>query len=352
MPPKRPKLEHLHLAPEEKAVSITDTLTLVVKGDGGLEMRVKESGIASGPTVRAQAAEENSDANNILMDKIRFEDLRICDELGKGSQGKVKLVRHLPSGKKYALKYIQLEGDTDDMRQALESELRQVKALMHKNLVSSYEAFFTDGRLCIVLEYMDAGSMVDVLKRHSRKFNEEMLAYVARELLQGLEHLHASKMLHRDIKPANVLANSEGEVKIADFGVAKRFSGGDVETLSAQGSVVYMSPERINGQPYSFSSDIWSVGLTIAECALGRYPFNSMKNNLFDLLQAIATRSAKIDWSADGREHSPELIDFIDQCLRPADSRPTATELLQHPFIQKASKIDPACAGKWFITQS
>ncbi|KEG11326.1 protein kinase [Trypanosoma grayi] len=352
MAPKRPKLERLHLAPPERAVSITDTLTLVVKGDCGVELRVKESGIASGPTIPAQAADQENGMTDLDMDKIRFEDLRTCQELGKGSQGKVKLVRHRPTGKKYALKYIQLEGDTDDMRQALESELRQVKALMHKNIVTSHEAFFKEGRLYIVLEYMDAGSMADVLRRHPSCFNEEMLAYVARELLKGLEHLHASKMIHRDIKPVNVLANSGGEVKIADFGVAKKFSGGDVETLSSQGSVIYMSPERIKAQPYSFSSDIWSVGLTIAECALGMYPFGSIKNNLFELLQVIATGDAKIDWTADGRQHSPELIDFIDQCLRPLDSRPTATELLHHPFIQKAANVDPVGAGNWFVTPS
>ncbi|EKG07588.1 protein kinase, putative [Trypanosoma cruzi] len=352
MPPKRPVLENLRIDPPEKTVSITDTLTLVVKGDGGLEMRVKESFMASGPAFPAQAAKQKDDKNDVSMEKIRFEDLRTCQELGKGSQGRVRLARHLPTGKRYAVKYIRLEEDTDGMRQALESELRQVKALMHKNLVTSHEAFFRDGRVYIVLEYMDAGSIADVLRRHPNNFNEVMLAYVARELLQGLEHLHASKVIHRDIKPVNALANSKGEVKIADFGVAKRFSGGDVETLSAQGSLIYMSPERIQGQPYSFNSDIWSVGLTIAECALGAYPFASMKHSLYDLMQAIATRTARVDWTADGREHSSELIDFVDQCLRPVSSRPTATELLHHPFIQKAANVDPAEAGRWFVTQS
>ncbi|ESL07378.1 protein kinase [Trypanosoma rangeli SC58] len=352
MPPKRPVLEHLKIDPPEKTVSITDTLTLVVKGDGGLEMRVKESCIASGPTFPARAAEKKDNTKDVAAEKIRFEDLRTCQELGKGSQGRVRLALHLSSKKKYAVKYIRLEEDTDSMRQALESELRQVKSLMHKNLVTSHEAFFRDGRVYIVLEYMDAGSIADVLKRHSNNFKEVMLAYVARELLQGLEHLHASKVIHRDIKPVNVLANSKGEVKIADFGVAKRFSGGDVETLSAQGSIIYMSPERIQGQPYSFNSDIWSVGMTIAECALGAYPFMSMKHNLYDLMQAIATRTARIDWTTDGREHSPELIDFVNQCLRPASARPTATNFLHHPFIQKATNVDPVEAGSWFVAHS
>ncbi|AAZ13359.1 protein kinase, putative [Trypanosoma equiperdum] len=351
MPPKRPKLESLCLTPSEKAVSITDTLTLVVKGDGGAEVRVKASGIASASPATSEAADVKLDPC-VEVDKIKFEDLQTRHVLGKGSQGKVKLVRHRPTGKTYALKYIHLDGDTDNMREALESELRQVRAVRHRNVVTSYEAYFREGRLYIVLEYMDAGSMADILKRRSNHFTEEMLAYVARELLYGVEHLHSLKMIHRDIKPVNVLANSYGEVKIADFGVAKKLSDGGEGTMSAQGSVIYMSPERINGELYSFSSDIWSVGLTIAECALGVYPFTSLKNNIFDLLQAIATRTASIDWKSTGREHSAQLIDFVNHCLLPAASRPSARELLQHPLIQVAEGVSASDAGRWFTTVS
>eukprot|EP01084_Bolivina_argentea_P220730 374030_1 len=101
--------------------------------------------------------------------------------------------------------------------------------------------------------------MNDVIRRCGGGLPEEMLAFVARELLLGLEHLHNCKVVHRDIKPANVLANSKGAVKIADFGVAKTFSEQqqDMKTASAMGSTPYMSPERIQSLPYSFSCDIW-----------------------------------------------------------------------------------------------
>ncbi|KAG8348187.1 Protein tyrosine kinase Protein kinase domain [Trypanosoma vivax] len=351
MPSKRPNLVNLQLNTSEKAVSITDTMTLVVKGDGGVEVRVKDSGIASSTAATADVGEYKSENSVTVNEKIRFEDLQTSRVLGKGSQGKVKLVRHVTTGKTYALKYIQFDGDTEDMREAIGSELRQVTALKHKNLVTSHEAYFREGRLYIVLEYMDAGSMADVLKRRSDGFSEEMLAYVARELLRGLEHLHSLKMIHRDIKPVNVLANSSGEVKIADFGVAKKLSDGDVGTVSTQGSVIYMSPERISGDVYSFRSDIWSVGLTLAECALGIYPYSALKDNLFDLLQAIATQTATIDWKASGRVYSPDFINFVEKCLCHEASRPSATELLQHVFVQKAECVSAAEAGKWFITK-
>nr|CCC49940.1 putative protein kinase, fragment [Trypanosoma vivax Y486] len=392
MPSKRPNLVNLQLNTSEKAVSITDTMTLVVKGDGGVEVRVKDSGIASSTAATADVGEYKSENSVTVNEKIRFEDLQTSRVLGKGSQGKVKLVRHVTTGKTYALKYIQFDGDTEDMREAIGSELRQVTALKHKNLVTSHEAYFREGRLYIVLEYMDAGSMADVLKRRSDGFSEEMLAYVARELLRGLEHLHSLKMIHRDIKPVNVLANSSGEVKIADFGVAKKLSDGDVGTRSSHqyadaphlarfltigldpwrsdhtchwrkgrmssmllgllcGHAIYMSPERISGDVYSFRSDIWSVGLTLAECALGIYPYSALKDNLFDLLQAIATQTATIDWKASGRVYSPDFINFVEKCLCHEASRPSATELLQHVFVQKAECVSAAEAGKWFITK-
>ncbi|CCW62667.1 unnamed protein product [Phytomonas sp. EM1] len=346
MPLKRPRsLKQLQVTRENKSVSITDTMTLVIKGEGGVEMRVKQTGIAQCAPSTTTPDQPKSDA---VMNKLKFEDLQIGNELGRGSQGKVRIVRHKLNNEKYALKYIAFESDSDYTRLALESELRQVAAVKHKNIVSSYEAFFRDGRLYIVLEYMDVGTINDIIKMHPEGVSEEMLAYIARELFQGLEYLHSLKIVHRDIKPANVLVNSKGEVKISDFGVAKTFSGADLQTLSSQGSIPYMSPERIKSQPYSFDSDIWSAGLTIAECALGQYPFISLKSKMFELCQAIALETARIDWNSCKRDFSSEFVNLVELCLAPAKQRPTASELLQHAFIQKAFHIQPAEAGKWF----
>lgn len=349
---KKPQLQLEVAPPEEKGVSITDTLTLVVKGDGGVEMRVKDSGLTPATQAPKTATNPISPAvgSEAILNKLKFEDLRIGPELGKGSQGKVRVVQHRQTLEKFALKYLNFEGDQEAQRTQLQAELKQIEALKHDNIVSSYEAFFRDGKLYIVLEYMDCGTMNDLIKRHPKDFSEENLAFVARSLLRGLQHLHKSLVVHRDIKPANVLCNSKGEVKISDFGVAKTLTGNDMQTLSSQGSVPYMSPERIQSMPYSFSCDIWSAGLTIAECALGTYPFPSLKSKLFDLCQKLTSSNIKIDWTAvPGKNPSDELKDFVAACLKPADSRPTAQELLDHPFIAKAEKVDPIEAGKWFL---
>eukprot|EP00796_Vickermania_ingenoplastis_P003900 gene3900-2769_t len=350
MPPKRPEpLGRIAVDPKKEAVSITDTLTLVVKGEGGLEMRVKESGIdqrhTTAPAVPSPAADGGSISN-----KLKFDDLRIGGELGKGSQGKVRVVQHRVTNEKFALKYISFESNSDDIILPLSAELRRVAAVKHQNLVSSYEAFFREGRLYIVLEYMNAGTMKDIIQRHPKQFTEPILAYIARELFQGLAYLHSLKIIHRDIKPANVLANSRGEVKISDFGVAKTFVGGDLKTLSSQGSVPYMSPERIKSEPYSFDCDVWSAGLCLGECALGEFPFfNELNKNIFELCHDISSGAAKINWDQPGLNFSAECKDFIESCLKPEAERPSAAQQLQHPFLEKAKGLDPMEVGKWFM---
>jgi mitogen-activated protein kinase kinase 1 len=342
MPPKRPTIQ---IAPAaEQAVCITNTMTLVVRGANGEEIRVKEGGIApvSGSAVQAY--------DMPVMNALKFDDLRIGQEIGKGAQGKVRVVQHKTTGERYALKYLTFVGDIEQMRLALQSELRQVEALKHANIVSSYEAFFRDGKLFIVLEYMNAGTMNDVIKRHPLTFTEEKIAFVARELLKGINHLHKSNIVHRDLKPANVLANSKGEVKISDFGVATKLSSESQHTLSSQGSVPYMSPERVKSLPYSFSCDIWSAGLTVAECALGQYPFVSLKSKMFELCQALGNSTARVSWEAAKRDCSTELKDFVNSCLLPVESRPTAEQLLQHQFLLKADIVNPREIGEWFIS--
>lgn len=351
-PKKRPVLEISAPVEQPSGVSITDTLTLVVKGDGGVEMRVKESGIAAPPSSKLPSAPAGSPSTGeAVLNKLKFEDLRIGPELGKGSQGKVRIVQHRSTLEKFAMKYLIFEGDIESQRMALQAELRQVEALKHGNVVSSYEAFFRDGKLFIVLEYMDCGTMKDIMKNHPGGIQEPKLAFMAREILRGLCYLHESKVVHRDLKPANVLANSKGEVKISDFGVAKQFqTDATMFTLSSQGSVAYMSPERIHSEPYSYSCDIWSAGVTIAELALGEYPFGG-KRSVYDLCQVITAQPVDISWERSARSFSSELKDFIMKCLNPVASRPSARQLLDHPFLLIAKNVSAEEMGVFFREQ-
>jgi serine/threonine protein kinase len=120
---------------------------------------------------------------------------------------------------------------------------------------------------------MDGGSLSDVT--YSLKFiDEKVLKVAAKQILLGLQYLHSEKkIVHRDIKPSNLLVNRKGEVKISDFGVSGQLANSVAKCDCWVGTVTYMSPERIKGESYSFDSDIWSLGLSLLECAIGRFPY-------------------------------------------------------------------------------
>jgi len=163
----------------------------------------------------------------------------------------------------------------------------------------------------------------------------------------GLAWLHGNRRVHRDIKPSNILLNQDGDVKIADFGVAREFeeaatdrTAKDGEAAEAAdplsqtwvGTMTFMSPERAVGSPYSYNTDIWSLGLSVLAFAQGKLPYSDVRG-YFDLLEAHAEKpSPELD-PADPR-FSAEARDFIALCLRKdPKERPSAAQLLRHPFL-------------------
>eukprot|EP01027_Heterolobosea_sp_BB2_P003414 GEZU01005185.1.p1 GENE.GEZU01005185.1~~GEZU01005185.1.p1 ORF type:complete len:182 (+),score=56.13 GEZU01005185.1:131-676(+) len=131
--------------------------------------------------------------------------------------------------------------------------------------------------------------------------------------------------------------NSKGEFKITDFGVSAELDDSKASCATFVGTVTYMSPERLNGAKYSYESDIWSLGCTVLECATGDFPFKHPNGTrifgFWELLNHIKTKPAP---SLDEKEYSPELCSFVNECLKRSRSdRPSASQLLQHPFIKK-----------------
>jgi serine/threonine protein kinase len=249
-------------------------------------------------------------------------------KLGQGAGGSVFLGLHTPSFRLLGCKTINV-WDRKTRHQLLR-ELKTLERMKHANLISYYDAYFDEGSTTLVLEYMDRGSLQTILDRYGPSaFPETVLGCIARQALRGLRYLHRNRHMHRDIKPANILIDHDGVVKITDFGILSELGESEAFAQTYVGTAVYMSPERIMAKKYTFSADIWSLGLTLYTCATGTHHLAGL--NMFGLVNSITSAPSP---TLDRTKFSPEFCDFIDLCLRkdPAQ-RPSAKELLHHPFV-------------------
>ncbi|KAM7396785.1 hypothetical protein PAMP_019797 [Pampus punctatissimus] len=246
---------------------------------------------------------------------------KIC-ELGAGNGGVVFKVSHRPSGLIMARKLIHLE-----IKPAIRNQIiRELQVLHECNspyIVGFYGAFYSDGEISICMEHMDGGSLDQSLKK-AGKIPEQILGKV----IKGLSYLREKhKIMHRDVKPSNILVNSRGEIKLCDFGVSGQLI--DSMANSFVGTRSYMSPERLQGTHYSVQSDIWSMGLSLVEMAIGRFPIpppDAMElEQIFGFPvegEAAASESSPKPWppgrpgSSYGPDSRPpmaifELLDYI-----------------------------------------
>lgn len=191
---------------------------------------------------------------------------------------------------------------------------------------------FKTNTMYIFLEYVPGGSIASMLERFSA-FSEELTRSFTRQLLLGLEYLHGCKVIHRDLKGANVLVTRDGRVKLADFGASKAYHESTITDgmKSIRGSVFWMAPEVIKGIGYGRRADIWSVGCTVVEMLSGKHPWPELADNHWTAMFQIA-KTATGPPLPDNV--SSVARDFLALCFAiDPHSRPTASELLQHPFV-------------------
>lgn len=206
-----------------------------------------------------------------------------------------------------------------------------------ENVLSLFGAFIDpkSGMINLVIEYMDGGSLEDLVQLGGCQ-SESVLADIARQALRGLAYLHKHKSVHRDIKPANILCSTSGLIKIADFGISIVLDNTAGFAQSFVGTVCYMSPERINGEMYSFPSDIWSFGLTMLAVCFGKFPLQLASSNkgYWGMIKAICDESLP----SPGPDFSAEFNSFVQSCLqkRPEDREGVAS-LLSSSFIESNS---------------
>eukprot|EP00735_Rhodelphis_limneticus_P002046 TRINITY_DN12785_c0_g1::TRINITY_DN12785_c0_g1_i1::g.28600::m.28600 TRINITY_DN12785_c0_g1::TRINITY_DN12785_c0_g1_i1::g.28600 ORF type:complete len:483 (+),score=109.71,sp/Q55GV3/PAKC_DICDI/44.71/1e-115,Pkinase/PF00069.20/3.4e-70,Pkinase_Tyr/PF07714.12/6.5e-44,PBD/PF00786.23/0.00062,PBD/PF00786.23/3.7e-13,APH/PF01636.18/0.093,APH/PF01636.18/0.49,Kinase-like/PF14531.1/34,Kinase-like/PF14531.1/0.0015,DSHCT/PF08148.7/0.13 TRINITY_DN12785_c0_g1_i1:97-1545(+) len=251
-------------------------------------------------------------------------------KIGEGSSGQVYVGTDPTSNKQVAIKRIQTPSRAD--LTAVENEIALMTLSKHSNVVQYVDTFYYDHALWIALEYMNGGCLTDVLTYTT--LNEEQIACVCKQLLEALVYLHLLNRIHRDIKSDNLLLNTEGEIKIADFGYAVQLTQETAKRTSVVGTPYWMAPELIRGQEYDLKVDVWSTGILALECAEGEPPL--MDEPPLRALYLITTSAPprlkeRSKWSANF--HS-----FIERCLvMDPKERASAQELLEHPFI-KTSK--------------
>ncbi|GLV46740.1 Downstream of raf1 [Carabus blaptoides fortunei] len=297
--------------------------------------------------------------------ELSDDDFEKLGELGSGNGGVVMKVRHQSSRLIMARKLIHLEVKPAVKKQIIR-ELKVLHECNFAHIVGFYGAFYSDGEISICMEYMDAGSLDLILKKAGR-IPESILGTITSAVLKGLSYLrdkHA--IMHRDVKPSNILVNSSGEIKICDFGVSGQLI--DSMANSFVGTRSYMSPERLQGTHYSVQSDIWSLGLSLVEMAIGMYPIpppdaktlasifgpradgdSPAHTNgprpmaIFELLDYIVNEPPP---KLPAGIFSDDFKDFVDRCLKKnPDERADLKTLMNHEWTKKAESENVDIAG-------
>jgi len=261
---------------------------------------------------------------------------RVLEVIGQGSFGIVCTCINTSDNKLYAVKFIEInEDDGGD----LQNEIDILKATTNcPNVVKYYGSYLKENYLMIVMEYCDGGSVLDVMQVCNRAMTEQQIASICLHALKGLNYMHNNKILHRDIKAGNILLSNTGAAKLADFGVSTKLLNTIQKHKTVVGSPYWMSPEVIvapNGASgYDHKADIWSLGITAIEMAETKPPHYDI--NPLRVIFVIPNRTPPT--LKEPTKWSSEFVDFVTLCLRKnATERPSAAELLSHPFITQAA---------------
>ncbi|XP_077646915.1 serine/threonine-protein kinase PAK 3-like [Lonchura striata] len=253
------------------------------------------------------------------------------EQIGQGAFGTVSKGFDRATGGEVAIKKMSLRGQNGERAV---NELLLLKDKKNPNIVNSLDSFLVDGDLWLVMEYMDGGTLQDVV-RQTRMAEGEMAA-VSRECLQGLDFLHANRVIHRDLKSSNILLGMAGSVKLADFGLCAQLSSEQDRRSSMVGTAHWMAPEVVTSSPYGPKVDIWSFGIVTIEMVEGEPPY-------FKETRAMARALIRHNGTPqlqEPRRLSALLRDFLECSLEPdEEQRWSAQELLQHPFLSSAKPL-------------
>ncbi|KAL3313948.1 Mitogen-activated protein kinase kinase kinase kinase 4 [Cichlidogyrus casuarinus] len=280
------------------------------------------------------------------------------EAVGKGTYGFVYKGKHIRTGQLAAIKVMAI---TEEDEKEIILEINTLKKLSnHKNIAQYYGAFIKkekpQDKLWLVMEYCGSGSVTDLVKSiKTQSLREDWIAYICREIIHGLAHLHANRVIHRDIKGQNVLLTDSADVKLVDFGVSAQLDRTVSKRNTFIGTPYWMAPEVIKCEKeedckYDTRSDIWSLGITAIEMAQGRPPwcevhpmralFIILKNDPPKLgaLETGQRQNSGYPGARNGyvppNKWSARFHDFIAKCVtKEFTQRPDTAQLLRHDFV-------------------
>ncbi|XP_048574042.1 mitogen-activated protein kinase kinase 9-like [Triticum urartu] len=312
----------------------------------------QELGRRPNPAVAPAPTATKASTPSALSSQFRLADFEKLAVLGRGNGGTVYKVRHRETSALYALK-VQHYGDP-----AAAAEADVLSRTASPFVVRCHSALpaAASGDVALLLELVDGGSLDSVRTRRGA-FPEAALAEVAAQALSGLAYLHARRIVHLDIKPANLLVSTSGEVKVADFGIAKVLARAGDHCTSYAGTSAYMSPDRFDPEAHGghydpCAADVWSLGVTLLELFMGRYPLlpAGQRPSWAALMCAVCFGEPPV--LPDGAS-SPELRGFIAACLqKDYRNRASVAELLAHPFVAGRDVAASRCALRKLVADA
>ena len=225
----------------------------------------------------------------------RILNYKIESVLGEGGVGKVYLATHTQLGRKVAIKVLNPALVNEPrVRERFRNEATTLSGLQHLNIVTLYDYFEDEKGLFLILEYAQGKALDEYVKNISGPIPEQKTIYFFNQILDGLAYAHHKGIIHRDVKPSNIIITSDADVKVLDFGIAKILKEGrnNITKTGAQlGTVLYMSPEQVKGEPVDLRTDIYSLGVTLFEMLTGRSPYSDKVYTEFEVYQKILNES-------------------------------------------------------------
>ncbi|CAL2250512.1 unnamed protein product [Prunus armeniaca] len=270
-------------------------------------------------------------------------DYKLYEEVGEGVSASVYRALCIPLNEIVAIKVLDLEKCNNDL-DGIRREVHTMTLINHQNLLRAHCSFTAGHSLWVVMPYMAGGSCLHIMKSaYPEGFEEPVIATLLHEVLKALVYLHAHGHIHRDVKAGNILIDSNGAVKLGDFGVsACMFDTGDRQRTrnTFVGTPCWMAPEvmqQLHG--YDFKADIWSFGITALELAHGHAPFSKYPP-MKVLLMTLQNAPPGLDYERDKR-FSKSFKEMVAACLvKDPKKRPTSEKLLKHHFFKHARPVD------------